>query len=95
MRQDARPYCETGVDEEFGKDKSLLDAIGDGPYYGVIIASYCYGTTGGLDINERFEVLKEDGQTPIEGLYAVGTESIGVLFTEKNLEDENIQKLLY
>ena len=49
----------------------------------MIIASYCYGTTGGLDINERFEVLKEDGQTPIEGLYAVGTESIGVLFTEK------------
>lgn len=76
-------YCETGVDEEFGKDKSLLDPIGDGPYYGVIMASYCYGTVGGLDINERFEVLKEDGQTPIEGLYAVGTESIGVLFTEK------------
>ena len=76
-------YCETGVDEEFGKDKSLLDPIGDGPYYGVIMASYCYGTTGGLDINERFEVLKEDGETPIEGLYAVGTESIGVLFTEK------------
>lgn len=76
-------YCETGVDEEFGKDASLLDPIGDGPYYGVIMASYCYGTTGGLDINERFEVLQENGETPIEGLYAVGTESIGVLFTEK------------
>lgn len=80
---DYNRYCETGIDEEFGKDSSLLDPIGDGPYYGVIMASYCYGTTGGLDINERFEVLKEDGQTPIDGLYAVGTESIGVLFTEK------------
>jgi fumarate reductase flavoprotein subunit len=76
-------YCETGVDEEFGKDKSLLDPIGDGPYYGVIMASYCYGTVGGLDINEQFEVLQEDGETPIEGLYSAGSECIGVLFTEK------------
>jgi fumarate reductase flavoprotein subunit len=76
-------YCETGVDEEFGKDKSLLDPIGDGPYYGVIMASYCYGTVGGLDINEQFEVLQEDGKTPIEGLYSAGSECIGVLFTEK------------
>lgn len=76
-------YCESGVDEEFGKPAELLDPIGDGPYYCVIMASYCYGTCGALDINEQFQVLKEDGETPIGGLYAVGTDSMGVLFTEK------------
>ena len=45
-------------------------------------ASHCYSTCGGLDINEKLQVLKADGQTPIEGLYAVGTDSMGVLFSE-------------
>lgn len=36
-----------------------------------------------MDINENFQVLKADGATPIEGLYAVGTDSMGVLFSEK------------
>lgn len=76
-------YCETGVDKDFGKDAALLDKVDGGPYYGVIMASYCYGSCGGLDINERFEVLQEDGATAINGLYAIGTDSMGVLFTEK------------
>ena len=54
-----------------------------GPYYAVIGAPYCYSTCGALDINENFNVLKADGETPINGLYAVGTDSMGVLFTEK------------
>lgn len=76
-------YCETGVDLDYGKDAALLDAVDGGPYYGVVMASYCYGSCGGLDINERFEVLAEDGQTVMNGLYAIGTDSMGVLFTEK------------
>ena len=36
-----------------------------------------------LDINEHFQVLKTDGETAINGLYAVGTDSMGVLFTDK------------
>ena len=76
-------YCESGVDEQFGKDAQYLDAIGEGPYYAIIGAPYCYTTCGALDINENFQVLKEDGETPIEGLYAVGTDSMGVLFSPK------------
>ena len=38
--------------------------------------------TGALDIDEQFRVLKTDGQ-PLDGLYAVGTDCLGVLFTEK------------
>lgn len=71
------------MDEEFEKPAEFLDPIGDGPYYCVIMASYCYGTCGALDIDSQFHVLREDGETPIEGLYAVGTDCMGVLFTEK------------
>lgn len=75
-------YCAAGVDEEFGKDASLLDAIGEGPYYAIKMASYSYNTVAGLDINEQFQVLDTDGE-PISGLFAVGSDSAGVLFTEK------------
>ena len=78
-------YCETGVDEQFHKeleDPTFLDKIGEGPYYCITMASYMYGTCGGLDINEHMEVLNTEGNV-IDGLYAVGTDSMGVLFTEK------------
>ena len=75
-------YCASGVDEEFGKDAQYLDAVEGGPYYGIVGSSYCYSTCGGLDINTNFQVLKTDGETPIGGLYAVGTDAMGVLFTE-------------
>ena len=75
-------YCESGVDEQFGKDAKYLVSIEGAPYYGIVGSSYCYSTCGGLDINTNFEVLCGDGETPIGGLYAVGTDSMGVLFSE-------------
>ena len=75
-------YCETGVDEEFGKDAKYLVPVTGETYYGIVGSSYCYSTCGGLDINKDFQVLKADGETPIEGLYAVGTDCMGVLFSE-------------
>jgi len=75
--------CEAGVDEEFGKPAEYLDAIGEGPYYAIVGAPYCYTTCGALDINEQFQVLAADGVTPIEGLFSVGTDSMGVLYSEK------------
>ena len=55
---------------------------GDGPYYAVKGGPWIYSTTGALDVDEQFRVLKTDGE-PLEGLYAVGTDCLGVLFTEK------------
>ncbi len=75
-------YCEAGEDMEFGKDPKYLKAVTGAPYYGIIGSSWCYSTCGGLDVNENFQVLRADDQTPIEGLYAVGTDSMGVLFSE-------------
>jgi len=54
----------------------------------VLGASYPYGTTGGLDINNDMQVLRENPSSsmdpelrpPIRGLFAVGQESMGVLF---------------
>lgn len=75
-------YCATGVDEAFGKDAQYLAAVEGGPYYGIVGSSYCYSTCGGLDINTDFQVLLADGENPMGGLYAVGTDSMGVLFSE-------------
>ena len=75
--------CASGVDEAFGKSEKYLRALGEGPYYAVTGAAHCYSTCGALDVNEQLQVLKADGVTPISGLYAVGTDCSGVLYSEK------------
>ena len=75
-------FAVSGVDEEFGKDGALIEKIGEGPYYAIKMASYSYNTVAGLDINKDFQVLDAHGE-PMEGLYAVGSDSAGVLFSEK------------
>ena len=77
--------CAKGVDEDFGKDASLLVAYGEGPYYAVHAYSYPYGSGGGLNVDTQIRVLSSDGETPIYGLYACGGDSLGVLMSdEKN-----------
>lgn len=63
---------------EIDKEK-LGETLGgvDTTYYAVIVTGYTYGTVGGLDVNVSMNVLREDG-TPIENLYAVGADSMGV-----------------
>lgn len=64
-------------------DESTFEKVeGDGPYYAIKGSPWIYSTCGGLDINENFQVLNEDGSV-MNGLYAVGTDSMGILFTEK------------
>ena len=70
--------------EKLGMDKlvATVEAMGgkkDGAYVAVKGASYVYSTCGGLDINTTMNVLRADG-TAVENLYAVGTDSMGVLF---------------
>lgn len=91
-------YCETGkANGEIEKADRIYSPEGadlgeahykkgigeEGPFYAVKGASWCYSTAGGLDVDKEMRVLKEDKETPIEGLYAVGTDTIGVLLTEK------------
>ena len=75
-------YCEAGEDAEFHKPAELLTKIGEGPYYAIAMASYSYNTCAGLDINAKMQVLNTNGEV-MEGLFCVGSDSAGVLFTEK------------
>ncbi len=80
---DYESYCAAGEDTQFGKDAAKLISLGKGPYYAMKGYSCTFSTVGGLDIDENFNVLKADGQTIINGLYAVGNESGGVLYSNK------------
>lgn len=65
-------FCAKGVDEEFGKDAGFLKPISDhGPYYAIYGQRFSEAAMGGLRVNGRCEVTREDG-TPIPGLYGVG-----------------------
>ena len=78
-------YVDGGEDLEFGKDPEYLVHIGEGPYYAVKINPNPYCSGGGLDIDADLRVLKADHETPINGLYALGCDSYGVLLNrEKN-----------
>lgn len=81
--EDYASYCETGVDEQFGKAAEKLVAPGNGPFYALKGYSAAFATNGGLDINERFEVLQDDGETVIGGLWACGCDASGVMYSEK------------
>lgn len=76
---------EAGVDDAFGKDVSMMHPIGVNgeKIYAVKAKGFCFTTSGGLDVNERIEVLNVDGKV-IPGLYACGTDSLGVLFSEES-----------
>ena len=73
--------------DAFGKDPSKFDRLGvvsDNAEYYVAFTGcpYIYSTCGGLDVNENFQVLDTDGNV-IPGLFACGTDSMGVLFNEE------------
>lgn len=63
-------FVKNGVDEDFQRT-TLPAEIGEGPY--TLVAQYLrFATTiGGVEINESFEVLDEQGEA-IDGLYAAG-----------------------
>jgi len=76
-----------GTADPLGKKADLFKRLGapapESEYYiAVTGAPYIYMTCGGVDVNADMQVLKEDGSV-IEGLYAVGADSMGVLFTDK------------
>ena len=72
-------FCETGVDEDYGKDASMLKGLGsEGPWYAFLGQAEDYTSEGGLSINTDFQVTKTDG-SPIAGLYCGGTDCLGFM----------------
>ena len=74
-------YVQNGSDPEFNKDSENLKEISGTKYYAIKGTGYCYSTCGGLNVNGNIEVLDANGEV-IPGLYAVGTDSMGVLLSE-------------
>lgn len=75
-------YCEAGIDEEFGKEAEYLTAYGDhGPYYLVEMVPAGSDSLGGVVTDSDFRALDEEGNV-IEGLYAVGSMSIGIYYNQ-------------
>lgn len=65
-------FCAGGRDEDFGKPAQFLLPISEeGPYYAIYGQRFSEGAFGGLRVNPRCEVTREDGSV-IPGLYGVG-----------------------
>jgi succinate dehydrogenase/fumarate reductase flavoprotein subunit/uncharacterized protein with FMN-binding domain len=66
-------YAKNGYDEEFQVNPEVLHPIENGPFYGTkTVGSTFLAVFGGLRTNDKCQVCEED-DTPIEGLYNVGT----------------------
>lgn len=71
--------CDAGEDVAFEKKPEFLTKLETGPWYAVKVYPAHFSTAGGLDVDTQIRVLKDDHATPIEGLYAIGVDSMGVL----------------
>ncbi|MEC4183940.1 FAD-dependent oxidoreductase [Adlercreutzia sp. R21] len=70
--EDYNGFCETGVDEEFGKRKELLLPVKKGPFYGIKCTPWFLTTVGGIRCTENMEVMNESNEI-IDGLYCLGS----------------------
>ncbi len=66
----------TQVDTEF--ERTSFGESFDGPYYAIQVTPAVHHTMGGLLINEKAQVIAEDGKTIIPGLYACGEVTGGI-----------------
>jgi len=60
-----------GIDEDFGKRPECLTTIEKPPFYAVKLATTLLVTLGGLQVNDKLQVLDTE-KNPIPGLYAAG-----------------------
>ena len=68
------------LSRQIGVDIKIGNVHGqtEGKIYCIKGAAYIYSTGGGVDIDTNMNLLKEDG-APVENIYVVGTDSLGVL----------------
>lgn len=53
--------------------------VSTAPFYAIDLHNATFGTCGGLDVDASMRVLENDHSTLIEGLYAIGNDSLGVI----------------
>lgn len=75
-------FVANGKDEDFNRQIEFLQVpVGEGPYYMIEQKPRFATTMGGLVVNDRLEVMNQDGQA-IAGLYAAGEVVGGVMGTD-------------
>lgn len=72
--------CESGVDEDFGKEPFRMQPVATPPFYGFRCAGNLLCTLDGLQISPKAEVLDAE-HNPIPGLYAAGNDAGGFYST--------------
>ena len=71
-------YVKAGQDDEFFKSaEDLIWTVEEGPFYVTKGYNAVLGALGGVNVNERLQVLDQADQ-PIEGLYATGNNLSGI-----------------
>ena len=68
---------DVSADEDFGKQAQYMHPVASGPYWLIETADGYYTTCGGIKVNEKVQVLNEDGEV-IPGLYAGGSDAGGL-----------------
>ena len=63
--------CESGVDEDFGKQSAYMKKIEKAPFWAVKRWIRLTSTGGGSMVDGNYQRIREDG-TPIAGLYSAG-----------------------
>lgn len=74
--------CEAGEDPVFFKSAKHLVPYGSGPYYAVRMAPTPFGSCGDLSVTPKMEVRGTEPGSTVKGLYAVGTETVGVMHND-------------
>jgi fumarate reductase flavoprotein subunit len=69
-------YCEKGYDDQYAKDSKYLRPFKTPKFYGLRVFNTAYGTSGGIKVNGKTEVLTREGKA-IPGLYAAGDIILG------------------
>lgn len=66
-------YCETGVDEEYGKEAHFLKAVKNAPFYAFEYVPSCWSTNGGVKVDSHLRAVNAENKA-IPGLYVAGVD---------------------
>ena len=66
-------YCESGVDEDFGKSAPFLKPVKTAPFYLFEYVPSAWGTNGGVKVDSHLRAMDKDNH-PIPGLYVAGVD---------------------
>ena len=69
--------CENGYDTIFQKDPKFLKPVKQSKFYAARFFPRAYGSTGGIKINHKTEVLNRE-EKAIPGLYAAGVDAAAI-----------------